>query len=163
MKILILGEGEHGKDTFADLLCEYAGLKKVASSEFVAEQLMYPLMKQKYCYFNSQGCYEDRRNHREFWCDIIKEYNRYDKSRLAEAILGNSDIYVGMRSEDEYQVSKGLFDYIFYVDAYPRLFRGGDTTMTIECNEAEMYVIDNSGNLQDLKIAAKYEAEQLTW
>lgn len=131
-KYLILGHARHGKDTFAELLCKYTGLTAQSSSWFIAETIAFPRLKNKYNYSTVEQCYKDRVNHRVEWLNLIKEYNTPDKTRLAKEILKTSDIYIGMRSREEYEacLKENLFDKIFYVCACPRL-KETDSTMCI--------------------------------
>ena len=103
-KILILGHGRHGKDTFADMLAKLLEIKLIASSEFCAEHVVWPVMEhvsRSKGYENWLDCYNDRANHRPLWHEIIKEYNEPDKARLAKEIVQQSSGYIGLRCEHE--------------------------------------------------------------
>lgn len=157
MKILILGNGRHGKDTFADMLHQIMGLTFESSSRAAAEICVYPAMRNKYA--NAKECYEDRRNHRAEWKRLITEYNTPDKSRLCKEILERSDCYVGMRCQQEYEASRWMFDYVFWVDASKRL--PDDPTMKIE-PEHGMNFVDNNGSKIDLWAQAVSISRALT-
>jgi hypothetical protein len=145
-RILILGHGRHGKDTVAEYLCDRTGLTFRSSSLFLAERIVMPeLAKRGICYPTVGECYDDRGNHREAWRDIISEYNGKDATRLARAILRESDVYVGMRTAREFSASAGLFDHILWVDATGRAIPE-DPTMGIEF-ETGMVRIDNGFTL----------------
>lgn len=113
-KILILGHARHGKDTVAQMISDETGLKFESSSMAAAKIFIYEYLKDKYGYKSFEECYEDRINHRKEWHDLICEYNKDDKARLAKDILKLNDMYVGMRSNVEIEESQnqGLFDII---------------------------------------------------
>lgn len=152
MKILVIGHARHGKDTVAEILVEQFGLTFASSSYFAAREVVRPALAAAGVHYESlDDCYDDRGNHRAFWYDQISAYNAENKSRLCEAILSAHDMYVGMRSNDEYQASKHLFDLILWVDASGRgVPPEPETSMTIKFNPAEMVLVDNSGTLEDL-------------
>lgn len=143
-KLLILGCARHGKDTTASIFADLTGLTFCSSSWFVADKLIYPALKDKYNYISTEQCYLDRFQHREEWRDLISEYNRQDKARLAKEILQVNDIYVGMRKLDEYEecLRQNLFDLIVYVTAEPRL-KEDDPTMEIPFDSKKHELIFN--------------------
>lgn len=110
-KILIVGHMRHGKDTVAQMISENTGLTFESSSVAAAKIFLYDALKDKYEYSSFGECYDDRINHRKEWHDLICEYNKGDKARLAKDILSINDMYVGMRSNEE--VNKCLKDGIF--------------------------------------------------
>lgn len=152
MKLLIIGHARHGKDTVAEILRDHHGLKFVSSSYFAAERVVRPALAA--CgieYPTLDDCYADRMNYRAFWYEAIKAYNRGGTSRLAEDILTENDMYVGMRSATEYHASKHLFDKILWVDASGRgLPPEPVSSMDIEFNPDEMVLVPNHGTLEDL-------------
>jgi hypothetical protein len=79
-------------------------------------------LKDKYGYKSFEECYEDRKQHRDEWFQMICDFNEPDKARLAKEILKRADIYVGMRSNSELQECKkqGIFDLI--IGVYRPLF-----------------------------------------
>jgi hypothetical protein len=116
-KICILGHGRHGKDTVAELISNNTGLTFKSSSKMAAMLFIYDILKDTEGYNSFEECYLDRHNHRALWHNMICEYNKEDKSRLAKDILQYNDIYVGMRSDVELRACKeaNLFDYIIGV------------------------------------------------
>ena len=48
---------------------------------------------------------------------MIKDYNFFDQARLAKNILEHNDMYVGMRSKEEFDkcIEDGIFDMIIGV------------------------------------------------
>jgi len=149
-KILILGHGEHGKDTVADMITEFTGLRFESSSLAAAEIAVWPHMPE---YPSAQACYDDRRNRREEWRRLITEYNTPDKARLCREILTRCDGYIGMRCPDEYAASRDLFDYVLWVDARQRIDTH-DPTMRIPLDE-QMIVINNNGPEWETRVIVK--------
>lgn len=147
MKILILGHGQHGKDTFAELMRDRFKLTFESSSRAALRAITGKLAAATgVC--NPEMQYASRALHRDLWRDLIAEYNSPDKSRLAREILQHSDMYVGMRSRDEFDASRHLFDVIYFVDASLRM--PPEPSMTIPYDPDTMIYIDNHGRLQDL-------------
>jgi dephospho-CoA kinase len=150
-KFLVIGNAGHGKDTAAEMLCQmYAGMRFVSSSMFAAERVVYPALKDKYGYTSPEQCYADRVNHRAEWYNLILEYND-NRQRLTREIVQEHDIYVGMRSKEEYEQSKELFDIILWVDRSKVLPLESKDSMTIEYNSFEHIFIDNNGTLDELR------------
>ena len=116
-KILIIGHMRHGKDTVAEFIEEFTGMSFKSSSEMAAEIFIYDELKNKYGYSSFMECFEDRMNHRADWYDLIKDYNKIDKSKLAKNILEHNNMYVGMRSQEELNkcIEDDVFDFIIGV------------------------------------------------
>lgn len=152
-KLLILGHGRHGKDTVAELLRDEHDFTFASSSFFAAERVVRPALA--VCgvvYPTLAECYADRVNHRAFWYEAIKAFNGGGKSRLAEEILVDHDIYVGMRSHAEFLASRELFDHVLWVDAVGRgLPPEPRASFDIDYDPETMIWIDNSGTLEDLR------------
>jgi len=149
MKLLIIGDGEHGKDTVADEIQALSGLSLVSSSFWCLERAIW-----KRCdgvtlpaYANPEAAYEDRRNHRETWKRLIAEYNT-PKDRLVAEILSEHDMYVGLRKRDEFEAAKHHFDEIIWVDAALRL--PVEASNELDRSDATIW-FDNNGDLTDLK------------
>ena len=153
MKILILGNARHGKDTLAELLADRFGMTYKSSSEMAMEIFLFDMLKEKHGYETMQECFEDRVNHRQIWYLSICDYNKDDRARLAKDILEGHDCYVGMRDLDEFKASKDLFDVIIWVDASKRLGTS-ENTNKIPVSEADM-VITNDGTFEDFKEKAR--------
>lgn len=156
-KLLIIGNCRHGKDSLAELLNEYYGLKFMSSSQAAANIFIYDNLKVKYNYENSVECFEDRVNHRAEWYDMICEYNSVDKARLAKGILEQSDCYVGMRDRGEIDecVAQGLFDLIIWVDASERLPLESPDSFNIDKSCAHI-IVENNGTLEEFKNNVKH-------
>lgn len=141
MKLLIVGHGEHGKDSAAAILQSRLKLSFCSSSWFAMMQAVWPVIGHEYP--DSITCFLDRRNRREEWHQLIKDYNTPDLARLQRELLAEFDVYVGLRDAEEYQAGKHLYDHIIYVDAGQRC--PPDPSMHILYNPTEMLHIDNSG------------------
>jgi len=176
-KVLVLGHGRHGKDTFANMLFEsleptsYIAAEVIMMSAFEsydknqADGADVPYMPR---YLSPDECYQDRHNHRAFWYDEIKHYNfGYSKhangSKFAEQVLKRQDCYVGMRSLKEYYACRGLnlFDVIFWVDRFEHQPAEGLDSMNIDYDPDKMIFIDNNQDLANLRLQADYYKELL--
>lgn len=117
MKICILGHMHHGKDTVSKMITEHTGLTFESSSEIANRLFIFDELKEKFGYKTLAECHKDRVNHRKLWHDMICDYNKDDKARLAKDILTENDMYNGMRSDVELLECKkqGLFDMIIGV------------------------------------------------
>lgn len=148
-KILIIGHARHGKDSCAEILEKHFNFTFQSSSVAASEIFLYNALKDKYNYTNPQECFEDRVNHRAEWHDLICEYNKEDKARLAKEILKNADCYVGMRSGAEIDecVKQGIFDLIIWIDASDRLPLEDKSSFNIDKSYADVF-IDNNGTLE---------------
>lgn len=142
LKLFVVGHGEHGKDTFCEVLQDYFNVKFKSSSMHACEKIIYPLLKDKYS--SIQECYDDRRNHRVFWADAITEYNEKDKSRLSREIFSEYDIYCGIRKKEELDVSRNLADLVIWVDGYDRTnYLETEGSMTISKSDADIVLYNN--------------------
>lgn len=151
-KLLIIGHGRHGKDTFAELLRDHFGMKFISSSQAAAEIFIYDELKNKYNYTTPVECFGDRSNHRAEWYELICGYNKDDRAKLAKGILNKADCYVGMRDRDEIDECKNqkLFDLIIWVDASERLPLESPDSFNIDKTCADI-IIENNGTLEELK------------
>jgi len=150
MKVLILGNARHGKDTLAELFNQYFGLTFMSSSQASADFFLYNQLKDKYGYTSSEECFEDRVNHREEWYQAICNYNKDNRARLAQDILSRSDCYVGMRDKEEFNecVKQKLFDLIIWVDASKRLPLEPGTSFNINMSDADI-IVENNGTYEE--------------
>jgi len=151
-KILILGHARHGKDTFAEILRDHFGLKFKSSSVAASEIFLYDTLKDKYEYETPEECFEDRVNHRQEWHELIVDYNKDDRARLAKDILKDADCYVGMRSGLEIDECKiqGLFDIIVWVDASERLPLEPKESFNIDISYAD-FIVPNHGTYEEFE------------
>lgn len=151
-KVLILGHARHGKDTVAEFMRELFECKFESSSIAACRIFLYDTLKDKYNYSSFEECFEDRIYHREEWHDLIVDYNKDNRARLASEILKNADIYVGMRSDLEVNecIRQGLFDLVIGVFD-PRKPLESPKSFNIDLWEVSDIVIPNSGSLEMLK------------
>jgi hypothetical protein len=148
MKIMILGHGQHGKDTCAEILRDQAGVSFRSSSEAACEIAVFPYLSMLYGYDTPAECFADRMSHREEWKELITAYNTPDKSKLCREIIATNDCYVGMRCPLEFAATRHLFGMVIWIDASKRV--QPDPTMQIIQDE-NMLVIDNNGTWWDLE------------
>lgn len=157
MKILILGDGGHGKDKAAEIIRDQYGFRYQSSSMAACEEAVMPALAPIYGYTSIIECFEDRRSHRAEWKELISKYNTPDKARLAKKILTYAQCYVGMRCPLEYEASRDLFDIVIWVDASER--RPPEPSMGIEYDDRTMFWLDNNGTIEQL--AERIENMQL--
>jgi len=148
--LLIVGSARWGKDSLAEILRDNFGLKFALSSQACADIFIYDALKVKCGYTSSEECFEDRVNHRQEWYEMICDYNKDDRARLAKEILKTTDCYVGMRDRDEITecINQGLFDLIVWVDASGRLELEPATSFNIDKSCADI-VIENNGTYEE--------------
>ena len=118
MKLLIIGYARSGKDTTAEYLNEKHSISFESSSLAACRIFLFNTLKDKYNYNSINDCFNDRDNHRKEWFDLILNYNKDDRARLAKEILKESDCYVGMRSREEFEECKrqNVFDLVIWVE-----------------------------------------------
>jgi len=151
-KLLIMGYGRHGKDEMVNTLEKHFDFKAESSSMAAARIFIYELLKDKYGYESFEECYQDRRNHRPEWFDLITEYNRDDPSRLAREILKDNDCYVGMRNRTEVRtcVEEDVFDLIVWVDAGERVPPESSDSCEVSKEDAHI-ILTNNGTLEEFR------------
>lgn len=150
MKILIISHKRWGKDSLAEIWERYFGLTYNSSSQAASNIFIYEALKEKYNYSSPEECFEDRMNRRKEWYDLITEYNKKDRTRLAREILKSSDCYVGMRDRNEIKacVKEKLFDLIVWVDASKRMPPEDLESFNIDESCAHI-IIQNNGSLKE--------------
>lgn len=150
-KLHIIGHGRHGKDTVCDILKQKYQFSFKSSSEFAAERVIYPVLKDTYGYKTPTDCYNDRHAHRAEWHDLIHEYCKLDNARLGREIFAEYDIYCGLRNKTEFHAMRnaGIFDYAIWVDRSNILPLEDKSSMSLE-NWMADFTIDNNGTLEDL-------------
>ena len=151
-KICVVGHKRHGKDSFAEILRDEFGYTFNSSSQAASDIFIYKELKEKYGYKSAEECYEDRMNRRAEWYDMICEYNKFDKARLAKDIMSNNDMYVGMRDSEEIKECKriNLFDLVIWIDAPNRLPKESKDSFNITKSDADI-IIENNGAYQEFK------------
>ena len=152
IRLLIISDMRWGKDTVAELLKEYYGISFISSSQACADIFIYDVLKEKYGYKTPEECFNDRVNHRSEWYQMICDYNKDDKAKLAKEILKYNNTYVGMRDSAEIKecLRQGLFDLVIWVDASKRLPKESSTSFNISEKDADI-IIDNNGTIEELK------------
>jgi dephospho-CoA kinase len=152
IKLLIISSARWGKDTLGEILHEHYGLKFISSSQACSDIFIYDELKDKYGYKTPEECFNDRVNHRQEWYELICEYNKDDKARLAKEILKYNNTYVGMRDSAEIKecLKQGLFDLVIWVDASKRLPPEDSKSFNITTSDADI-IIDNNGSLEEFK------------
>lgn len=155
-KILIIGHARHGKDTVANMLRCHTGLRFEGSSEAAARIFLFDSLREKYGYKSIKECFDDRVNRRSEWFELICEYNKNDKARLAKQILEHSDIYVGMRSSVEVDecIRQGIFNIVIGVYD-PRKDLEPAASFDIDFWKYSDVVISNAGDLEELDSKVK--------
>ena len=146
IKLCVIGNCRHGKDSFSEILNQEFGYTFESSSKAAANIFLYDLLKDKYGYKTPEECFEDRMNHRQEWYEAICEYNKDDKAKLAKGILERSDCYVGMRDWEEIDecMRQGLFDLIVWVDASERLPNEDASSFNITKDCADIIIENNT-------------------
>jgi hypothetical protein len=146
-KLLVVGDGRHGKDTFCEM-AESFGFVFISSS-WIMSDYVFGIIGDSMGYLDSKTCWEDRLNNRNLWMKIVNDYNENDPSRLCRKILETNNIYCGLRSYKEFIESRHLFDCVVYIDAVERLGKT-DSTNEIPSSEADV-VIYNNRTIQDFE------------
>lgn len=154
-KLLIIGHARHGKDTLAEIWSQVFRFKFTSSSMKAAEIFIYNALKPKYGYTSFEECYEDRKNHRAEWYELIKSYNEKDRTKLAVEILKDNDCYVGMREREEILAcdKRALFDLKIWVDASERLPLESVSSFNIDRQLSDI-VIDNNDSIDSFTLRA---------
>lgn len=149
MRLLICGHAQHGKDSVADLLCDFNAYTASSSSFFVIKKLEKQMCKDLGL-STAAEVYEKRSLHRQYLYEIIRDYNSPDKARLSKEILNEHQIYVGMRDLEEFNASKHLYDLKVWVDASGRgVPLEPVTSFNIPKDEFDV-IIENNGTYDQL-------------
>lgn len=145
IKLVILGHGDHGKDTVAKLIAELYDFKYVDATHIACEHMIWPLMRDIYG-GHFQHCIQDRANNRELWARLIKSHLIEDPLSLAKPVFEEGDIYAGIRAKIEYVATKKEFDIVtIWVDASKRVAKEDESSTTVTQKMAD-YTIDNNGS-----------------
>ena len=153
MKIVLIGAGQHGKDTVGKLIEKHGGLKCTSSSEAALELFLFDLLSEKHGYKTIQEAYENRHKNRKEWYEAIQQYNTPDKTRLACDIMKSGDVYVGMRDPEELHacLEAGIFDFV--VGVYDPRKPLETHSKVVNVHEDSDYLIYNDKGLEELEIA----------
>jgi hypothetical protein len=149
-KLLVIGHGRHGKDTVCEILRDDYGFSFISSSRFVLDEAIWNDWGASR-YADKEACYADRGNNRALWFNMIAAYNTPDKTRTVTGMLAQGySIYCGLRSRDELNATRHLFDKIVWVDR--SLSLSSEVSSSMELNEQDAtHLLDNNGALHDLK------------
>jgi len=152
IKLLLVGHCRHGKDSLADILHKNFELKFISSSQACADIFIYDKLKEKYGYKTPEECFKDRVNHRPEWYQMICDYNKDDKAKLAKEILKYNNTYVGMRDSAEIKecLKQELFDLVIWVDASERVQNEDASSFNITKADADI-IIENNGTFEEFK------------
>lgn len=149
-KLLILGHAMHGKDTAAEYLRDKHGIKFKSATLLLTAYVRSAMSTLGITYHSTMECYEDRVNHRPFWFECIKLLNKKDKATVGLNIFSQSDIYVGIRDNDEYAAVLHEIDpIVIWVDAGKRLPLEPKSSMNIEYGSPMLY-INNNDSIENL-------------
>lgn len=161
MKICVIGHKGHGKDTVADLISKHSNLRCTGSSVRALEIFLFDILKEKHGYKTIEEAYEDRDSCRQDWFDAIQAYNTPDKTKLATQIMQDSDVYIGMRDNEELQacLQEGVFDIVIGVLDPRKPKEVGSNKINVE--KSSNLLITNDGDLQDLESNVVYSLKHL--
>lgn len=148
-KLMVMGHGGHGKDTVCEILRDQYGFTFTSSSRAALSHAIWPAMAPYYDCLDD--CFEDRRNWRDLWNQLIRRYTFDDPSLLAKRIFERSDIYCGIRSDVEFKAAwdDPLFDCAVWVDASKRLPPEPASSIQVTIDMAD-HVVDNNGTKEQL-------------
>lgn len=149
-KLNILGFKRSGKDSAAEYWRDNFGMTFQSSSMAAAEIFIFDALMKKYDYATKEDCYADRMNRRDEWFDLICEYNKDDKTKLAKEILNKTGAYVGMRSKEEVQacIEQKVFDLIIWIDAEERVGKESTDSCTVSKEYADIIITNNGTELE---------------
>lgn len=152
IKLNILGYKRSGKDSAAEYWRDNFGMTFKSSSLAAAEIFIFDALMKKYDYESKEECYDDRMNRRDEWFNLICEYNKDDKTKLAREILNKTGAYVGMRSKEEVEacIKQNIFDLIIWIDAEERVGIEGSESCTVTKEYADI-IITNNGTEAEFK------------
>ncbi|ADK73419.1 Cof hydrolase [Roseobacter phage RDJL Phi 1] len=169
--VLVLGYGRHGKDTVSEMLRDNFGFTFTSSSEFCAEKVVMAAIEEAWSKFEAAGghpafpkptipryasaqeCFDDRANHRQFWYEAIRDFNRPDLTALGQAIFAENDVYCGLRHKSEFHAVKnaGIPDIVVWVDRSDHLPPEPKESCSVEPWMAD-FIIDNNGTIEELEL-----------
>lgn len=160
MPVILTGFKEHGKDEACKLLGEL-GLTSISSSWYACQKFIFDTLKEDFGYATAQECYDDRKDKRELWFRLIRDYNDDCLTRLADEIFEEGfDIYNGMRNREEFEAIKQKYPdlMVIWIDASERKPAESSESMELTVDDAHM-IIDNNGTIEQLadQVRAVYD------
>lgn len=155
IRCAIIAPGESGKQEASRFLSDEYGLRyRESTSEFAAHFVRPALARIGIHYPSDRACWLDRRNHRQFWCDEIERFHKYDKARMYRQMSETHDIIDGLRKRSDLAacLAEGIVTVAIWID------RPGCIDPTCEITPSDChYVIRNHGTL------AEFKAELSKW
>ena len=145
-KLMVCGYGEHGKDEACRYIAEKTTLRyKLSTSEMFAE-IVFAAVGAHMGYKNVQECWDDRRNHRQLWYEIIVDQNA--NLRVYHAHLLMTDILNGIRNPAEFKqlLQENIVQLAIWVDASVRKASTISSECKITPDMCHVY-IDNNRDL----------------
>jgi hypothetical protein len=150
VRLAIIAPGNSGKNEASLFLREHFGLRyHESTSEFAAHFVRPALARIGIHYPSDRACWLDRRNHRQFWCDEIERYHKYDKARMYRQMSETHDIIDGLRKRSDLAAcrAEGIVEFALWIDR-PNCH---DSTCEITAADCD-YVIRNHGTLDEFKV-----------
>ena len=155
-KVMVIGHARHGKDTVCEYLRDFHGLSFMSSSLSAVVNAIWPVLSIKYGYKDLDECFHDRFSHRAEWFELISEYTNSNLTRLADDIFTYSDIYCGVRRQEE--LTAIIIKYylmIIIVSAMERVGKGESSNsftlrLPIVSNLINIFSINNDSTIEDL-------------
>lgn len=150
--VILTGYKEHGKDEACKLLGDL-GLTSVSSSWYACQKFIFDTLKDDFGYATPQECYDDRRDKRDLWFRLIRDYNDDCLTRLADEIFEDGyDIYNGLRNREEFEAIKQKYPdlIVVWIDALDRKPAESADSMELSIEDAHL-IIDNNGSIEDLR------------
>ena len=154
--IIIVGWARAGKDTVAEMLRDRYGFRFASSSQFLAADVIHPaLVNMPQSYATWEECFADRGANRALWYEMIRFYNRHDRTALAKAIFARYNVYCGMRDKEELMACKinGLANLVLWIDAGPRAEKEPESSNNITSDMADVRIHNgqplDSGSLEE--------------
>ena len=152
LKLMVFGKKQHGKDTVCEYFRDHHNVTFASSSYTACNLFIFEQLKQKYGYTTADECFNDRRNHRQLWYELIKDFNlNYGLSALGKIIYRKNSIYCGIRDKEEFYAlkSEGCFDLAIWVDASERVPYSKESYMALTKEDADL-IITNNGSQASL-------------
>lgn len=149
MKLLIIGQGRHGKDQACKHLLEKYDLTFESSSKVIVDEFGDLFLKLTGL-DTVDRFYENRFEYRDLLYHAICAYNKFDKARLAKIITQKYDIYCGLRDDKELEECKkrNVFDAIIWIDASKRVsYKEPESSCKVKKEMAD-YIVDNNGSIE---------------
>lgn len=153
LKLMLMGQGRHGKGTFCDIALSEFGITHMSSSRYACEVSLFEQLREEYGYTTLDECYADRHRNdamRETWYKAILGFNTPDLTRLGRAIFDVATIYDGIRDDTEFSALKaaGAFDLAIWVDASDRLPPESAGSIKVSAADADI-IITNNGSPEE--------------